>query len=78
MPGCLGWARFDCEGGPVWGWDGLVNGERCVLRIVPGQQAAVVLLTNASTGRAMYQSLFAELMPLLCGITVPAALRDNT
>ena len=32
---CLGWARFDWEGGRVWGWDGLVNGERSVLRIVP-------------------------------------------
>ena len=32
---CLGWARFDWEGGPVWGWDGLINGERSVLRIVP-------------------------------------------
>ena len=31
---CLGWARFDWEGGAVWGWDGLVNGERSVLRIV--------------------------------------------
>jgi len=54
------------------GWDGLVNGERSVLRIVPGQQTAVVVLTNASTGRAMYRSLFADLMPPLCGISVPA------
>ncbi len=30
---CLGWARFDWEGGPVWGWDGLIDGERSVLRI---------------------------------------------
>jgi CubicO group peptidase (beta-lactamase class C family) len=40
---CLGWARFDWDGGQVWGWDGLVNGERSVLRIVPGQQAVAVL-----------------------------------
>ena len=53
---CLGWARFDWAGGPVWGWDGLINGERSVLRILPEQQAAVVLMTNASTGRAMYRS----------------------
>jgi CubicO group peptidase (beta-lactamase class C family) len=33
---CLGWARFDWNGGRVWGWDGLVNGERSVLRLVPG------------------------------------------
>jgi CubicO group peptidase (beta-lactamase class C family) len=68
---CLGWARFGWDGGMVWGWDGLVSGERSVLRIVPGQQAAVVLMTNASTGRAMYRSLFAELMESLFAISVP-------
>jgi CubicO group peptidase (beta-lactamase class C family) len=67
---CLGWARFDWEGGPVWGWDGVVNGERSVLRIMPDHQAAVVLMTNGSTGRAMYRSLFADLMEPLFGITV--------
>ena len=25
---CLGWARFDWDGGPVWGWDGLISGSR--------------------------------------------------
>ena len=68
---CLGWARFDWEGGPVWGWDGLVPGERSVLRIMPEHQAAVVLMTNSNTGRAMYRSLFTDLMASLCGITVP-------
>jgi CubicO group peptidase (beta-lactamase class C family) len=67
---CLGWARFDWEGGGVWGWDGVVNGERSVLRIMPDHQAAVVLMTNGSTGRAMYRSLFADLMEPLFGITV--------
>jgi CubicO group peptidase (beta-lactamase class C family) len=73
---CLGWAQFGWKGGPVWGWDGLIDGERSVLRIVPGQQSAVVLLTNASTGRAMYRSLFTELMPALCGIGVPPLRLD--
>lgn len=68
---CLGWAWFDWHGGPVWGWDGLINGERSVLRIVPAQQSAAVLMTNSGTGRAMYRSLFTELMPPLCGISVP-------
>ena len=67
---CLGWARFDWAGGHVWGWDGVVNGERSVLRIVPEHQAAVVLMTNGSTGRAMYRSLFADLMESLFGIIV--------
>jgi hypothetical protein len=73
---CLGWARFDWDGGHVWGWDGLVNGERSVLRIVPEQQVAVVLMTNSGTGRAMYRSLFADLMPPLTGISVPPLRLD--
>jgi len=28
---CLGWARFDWQGGPVWGWDGLISGSRAIL-----------------------------------------------
>jgi CubicO group peptidase (beta-lactamase class C family) len=73
---CLGWAWFGWQDGQVWGWDGLIDGERSVLRIMAGKQAAAVLLTNASTGRAMYRSLFTELMPPLCGISVPPLRLD--
>jgi CubicO group peptidase (beta-lactamase class C family) len=73
---CLGWARFGWDGGQVWGWDGLLNGERSVLRFVPAQQAAVALMTNGSTGRAMCRSLFAELMASLFGIGVPPLRLD--
>jgi CubicO group peptidase (beta-lactamase class C family) len=62
---CLGWAQFDCVGGPVWGWDGVISGQRSVLRLLPEQRSAVVLLTNGSTGRALYRSLFADLMPAM-------------
>jgi hypothetical protein len=75
---CLGWAWFDWDGGQVWGWDGLINGERSVLRIVPGQQAAVVLVTNSSTGRAMYRPLFADLMGSMFGISVPPLRLEAT
>lgn len=75
---CLGWAWFDWAGAQVWGWDGLINGERSVLRIVPGQQAAVVLVTNSSTGRAMYRSLFADLMGSMFGISVPPLRLEAT
>lgn len=68
---CLGWARFNWDGGPVWGWDGLVDGERSVLRIMPAQRAALVLLTNCGTGRAMYRSLFAEIMEPMFGVRAP-------
>ena len=77
-PGVSAGPRFDWEDGPVWGWDGVVSGERSVLRIVPDRQAAVVLLTNGSTGRAMYRSLFAELMESSFGIGVsPSAPRRD-
>ena len=68
---CLGWAKFDWDGAGVWGWDSVTDGERSVLRIVPQRRAAVVLMTNGSTGRAMYRSLFAVLLPSLFEIAVP-------
>jgi CubicO group peptidase (beta-lactamase class C family) len=74
---CLGCARFDWRGGTVWGWDGVIGGQRAILRLVPGRGAAA-LLTNADTGRAMYRSLFAELMPLAFGIGVPPLALEPT
>jgi CubicO group peptidase (beta-lactamase class C family) len=68
---CLGWARFDWDGAPVWGWDGLISGERSFLRLIPEHNAAVVLMTNSDTGRAMYRSIFTELMQSLFDIGVP-------
>jgi CubicO group peptidase (beta-lactamase class C family) len=73
---CLGWARFDWEGGPVWGWDGLISGERSVLRIMPEHHAAIALMTNSDGGRAMYRSLFPEVMQSLFAIGVPPLRLD--
>lgn len=68
---CLGWGRFDWDGGPVWGWDGVISGQRATLRIMPEQQGAIALLTNSGTGRAMYRSMFPDLMRAWFGIGVP-------
>jgi CubicO group peptidase (beta-lactamase class C family) len=73
---CLGWARFDWDGGPVWGWDGLINGERSVLRLLPDHDAAVVLMTNSGSGRAMYRTLFPDLMQSQFAIGVPRLSLD--
>jgi CubicO group peptidase (beta-lactamase class C family) len=73
---CLGWARFDWEGEHVWGWDGLINGERSFLRIIPEREAAIALLTNASTGRALYRALFPDLMEALFQIRMPPLRLD--
>jgi CubicO group peptidase (beta-lactamase class C family) len=68
---CLGWAWYDWDGGPVWGWDGLISGSRAVLRLMPRQRCAVVLLTNGSTGRALYRSLFPILLAAWFGVAMP-------
>lgn len=68
---CLGWARFDWGGGRVWGWDGLISGQRAVLRLVPKRRGAAVLLTNCGTGRALYRSVFPLVMEACFDTQVP-------
>jgi CubicO group peptidase (beta-lactamase class C family) len=75
---CLGLARFDWERGRVWGWDGLISGQRCVLRLMPEQRGAVVLLSNGSTGRALYRSLLPDVLAAWFGVRMPTlALRPS-
>jgi CubicO group peptidase (beta-lactamase class C family) len=69
---CLGWARFDWHGGPVWGWDGLIAGQRSILRLMPEHRGAVVLMANSDTGRALYRSLFGQLLKPVFGISMPS------
>ena len=68
---CLGWARFDWGGGAVWGWDGLISGQRAVLRLVPERRGAAVLLTNCGSGRALYRSIFPPVMKAWFDTHVP-------
>lgn len=68
---CLGWARFDWAGVPVWGWDGVIDDQRSILRLLPDRRTAVVLLTNAGSGRALYRSLLAELSEPALGVSFP-------
>jgi len=65
---CLGWARFSWQGGAAWGWDGVVDGQRSVLRLLPADGVAVVVLTNGSNGRALHRTLLAELVPRVSGL----------
>jgi CubicO group peptidase (beta-lactamase class C family) len=71
---CLGWAWFDWGSVGAWGWDGLLEGERSFLRMLPDRRAAVVLLTNGSTGRAMYRTVVVEVMEQMFGVHVPPLL----
>jgi hypothetical protein len=74
---CLGWAWLDWKGGSVIGWDSVINGERAVLRLVPERDAAVVLMANSHAGRALYRSLFPDLMQGLFDISVPPLRLDS-
>jgi CubicO group peptidase (beta-lactamase class C family) len=65
---CLGWARFSWEGGAAWGWDGVVDGQRSVLRLLPADRVAIAVLTNGSNGRALHRTLLAELVPRVSGL----------
>jgi CubicO group peptidase (beta-lactamase class C family) len=73
---CLGWAQFDWSHGPVWGWDGVISGQRSILRLLPDRRGAAVLLTNSGAGRAMYRTLFPDLMRAWFGVEVPALLLE--
>ena len=70
----LGLGRFDWGGAEVWGWDGVVNGQRSVLRLLPDRDGAVVVLSNGSAGRAAARSVLAEVVPAWFGVEV-ATLR---
>jgi CubicO group peptidase (beta-lactamase class C family) len=73
---CLGWACFNWDGGRVWGWDSVVSGERAFLRLFPEQHGAIVLMTNGENGRALYRSLFPELMRSHFELGVPPLQLD--
>ena len=51
--------------------DGVVNGQRSVLRLLPDQDGAVVVLTNGSAGRALARSILEETVPAEFGVGVP-------
>ena len=72
----LGLGRFDWDGVEVWGWDGVVNGERSVLRLLPDRDGAVVLLSNGSAGRAVARSVLREVVPTWFGINVATVRPD--
>jgi hypothetical protein len=73
----LGLGRFDWDGVEVWGWDGVVNGQRSVLRLLPDRDGAVVVLTNGSAGRAMASSVLEEVVPAWFGVNVATVRLDS-
>jgi CubicO group peptidase (beta-lactamase class C family) len=66
----LAWMLTPWDGKPVIGHDGSTIGQASHLRIAPDAGVAVCLLTNASSARALYQALFAEVFREYTGMTL--------
>jgi CubicO group peptidase (beta-lactamase class C family) len=61
----LGLATFqDSTGGRWFGHEGNTSGATCAVRFSPEREVAIVLMTNATSGRQMANRFFADLLEL--------------
>jgi CubicO group peptidase (beta-lactamase class C family) len=76
----LGWELFNWPGRdgadgaaePVIGHDGGTIGQSAFLRMVPGRDVAIALLTNGGNPIAVYHEVFGHLLRELAGVELPA------
>jgi len=68
----LGWIRFGWDGHRLIGHDGGTIGQAAFLRVLPGADVAVALLTNGGDARGLYQDLFTEIFAEIAGVAMPA------
>lgn len=69
----LGWSLYDWNGVPGYGHDGASIGQYGYVRVVPGADLVVVLLTNGGASRLLYADLMRELLRDLGGVHMPPA-----
>ncbi|MEY2226422.1 MULTISPECIES: serine hydrolase domain-containing protein [Streptomyces] len=69
----LGWSLYDWHGVPGYGHDGASIGQYGYVRVVPGADLVVVLLTNGGAARFLYADLMRELLRDLGGVHMPPA-----
>ncbi|MCX4956810.1 serine hydrolase domain-containing protein [Streptomyces virginiae] len=69
----LGWSLYDWNGVPGYGHDGASIGQYGYVRVVPGADLVVVLLTNGGAARFLYADLMRELLRDLGGVHMPPA-----
>ena len=67
----LGWEVFDWPTGRVIGHDGGALGQRSFLRVVPGSDVVVALLTNGGNANPLYEAVFSHVLDALAGVSVP-------
>ena len=68
----LGFELFDFPGGFIFGHDGGTLGQSAFLRIVPGKDLAIALLTNGGNTIGLYFELYTHLLKELADIDLPA------
>jgi CubicO group peptidase (beta-lactamase class C family) len=73
----LGWELFDWPGGPVIGHDGGTIGQSAFLRVLPGADVAVALLTNGGDTVALYRAVVGPVLRELTGVEMPAFPAPN-
>ncbi|GGB29029.1 serine hydrolase [Flexivirga endophytica] len=67
----LGWEYNSWDGGPVIGHDGNTVGQASFLRIVPGKNIAVAMLTNGGNPFTLYDAIMPRVLHELADVTVP-------
>src|SRR4051794_37276209 len=67
----VGWIHYDYGAG-VFGHDGTTLGQNAYLRIVPGRNVAVAILTNGGGAADLAHTLLTELLSELADVDVPA------
>lgn len=67
----LGWAITDTDAGPLIGHDGGTMGQNAFLRIVPGADFAVCLLSNGGDPISLYRAIVARAVEEFTGVVVP-------
>src|SRR3984885_1201118 len=68
----LSWELFDLDGGRVFGHDGGTIGQSAFLRIVPGADLAIALLTNGGNPIGLYFEVYGHLLKELAATEIPA------
>jgi len=64
----LGWIRFGWGDERLIGHDGNTLGQAGFLRLLPGQDVAVALLTNGGNTRDLYEDLYREIFREVAGV----------
>jgi CubicO group peptidase (beta-lactamase class C family) len=72
----LGWILFDWGAG-VYGHDGNTVGQSAFLRIVPGSNAAIALLTNGGAAADLYDDIYRPLLAEIAGVAMPERPRPG-